>query len=233
MINQFLATLDNNATPPDMFLWPSFTPRVISGDEKTVRDALIGANLSRQQLFSRALQLASLVAQSPLAPYITAADPRLTYDESSARARFGVSGTAVIYTGSRPSPPTINLVLSPTTPDVVTYNVVITSSTAATVTDDTGGNVSRTFAYSGNMAGPISSLNGAASFIMTGVAPTTADSWAIGYQKPGASWVEQALVRMDNAPCKAVLTPDLLAWFTRSEIKLDKLAAVIAGLATR
>lgn len=233
MINQFLATLDNNATPPDMFLWPSFTPRVISGDEKSVRDAIIGANLSRQQLFSRVLQLASLVAQSPLAPYITALDPRLTYNESSVRNRFGVSGTAVVYTGSRGTPPTVSLVLSPTTPDVVTYGITVTSSTTATVTDDNGGSVSRTFAYSGGMAGPISSPNGAASFIMTGVAPTTADSWAIGYQKPGASWVEQALARMGSAPCKSVLTPDLLTWFTRSEIQLDKLAAVITGLATR
>lgn len=233
MINQFLATLDNNATTPDMFLWPAFTPRVISGDEKSVRDAILGANLSRQQLFSRALQLVSLVAQSPLAPYITAADPRLTYDESSIRNRFGVSGTAVAYTGTRPGPPTINLVLSPTTPDVVTYSVIITSSTTATVIDDNGGNVSRTFSFSGGMTTPFSSLNGAASFIITGVAPTAADAWAVGYQKPGANWVEQALGRMDMAPCKAVLTPDLLTWFTRSEIKLDRLAAVIVGLATR
>lgn len=233
MINHFLATLDNDPTPPGDFIWPNFTARTIAADEQSVRAAVIGLNLSRENRFVRCLQLVNLVAESPLVAALTKADPRITYSKGMIQDRMSLGGTVVAYTGPRPTPPRLNLVLTGKTPDVASYTVTCSDGTHATVVDDLGGSLTSAFTFSGGQSSQIPAPNQAAYMVLTGAAPAGGDQWTVQYQKPGASWVQVALSRLENLRPKSLMDSDLAAWYDRSLVPLDRLAAVVVALGTR
>ncbi len=230
MINHVLATLDNDPTQPDDFIWPTFTARTISPAEQSVRSAVIGLNLSRENNFARCLQLANLLAESPLVSYLTAADPRITYTKESIQNRLGISGTIVMYTGTSLTPPKLSLVLTASTPDVASYQITCSDGTHALVQDDLGRSLSNTFTFSGGQSSQISAPSQSAYMMLTGAAPAAGDRWLASYQKPGSSWVQQALTRLARVNPKSIMSPTLQSWYERSPVGLDKLAAVVAAL---
>jgi hypothetical protein len=86
-MNGFLATLDNNATPPvnglsttGNVLWPSpFLVQAYTQAEAEVQTRLFGDCPTRFSRFAKAIQLLWLVEDSVLADSIAAADPSITY----------------------------------------------------------------------------------------------------------------------------------------------------------
>lgn len=233
MINHFLAQLDNDPTPPSGFLWPEFTARVIEPEEASIRAAIIGTGLSREEHFLRCLQLTALVTESPLADYLTAHDSRITYSLRAVRDRLEVSGIVVQYTGGNLSPASLNLVVNATTPDSAEWTVTLTSPTAATVTDDLGNSTNETFSMSGGISTLIPLPLGRGSVRVYNNAPQTGDAWVVSYRRPGASWVPQALEKLDSISPATILTPELAAWYSKTPMKLDRLAAVVVGLVGR
>ncbi len=232
MINHLLATIDNNPTAPNGFVWPTFTARTVSADEASVRSAVIGLNLSRENHFSRCLQLVNLLQESPLASYETAEDPRVTYTKKSIRARYSASGTIALYQGVNDPSPQANLVLTATMPDMASYVLNFTTPTDCTVADDVGATVARTVSFAGGVSSLIEAPGGEASILLTATAPAAGDKWLISYQKAGASWVTQALQRVERSNPKAIMTPELVHWYDRAILPLDRLAAVVAALGT-
>jgi hypothetical protein len=233
MINDFLATLDNIAAAPAGIIWPSFTPRVITDIEATVRAAIIGVNLSREQNISRCLQLADLVAQSPLASYLTARDPRITYSRAAIQSRFAVSGPVVIYTGSQVSPAVISFQALPTTPDIDSWVLQPLNSSTLNILDDRGTSTSASVAFSGGLSNPIALPNGGGQIQLVGTAIAINDSWQLSYRAPGATWVSQALLRMSSIEPRSLMIPDVATWYNQSLLQLDKLAAIVVALGTR
>jgi hypothetical protein len=232
VINHVLATLDNDPTIPDDIIWPDFTARSIEADEASIRSAIIGVNLSRENRIARCLQLVNLLAESPLVSYLTSVDPRITYTKESIQNRLGVSGTVVMYTGTAITPPRLNLVLTASTPDIASYAVICTDGTHATIQDDLGASLASTFTFSGGQSSQISAPNQSAYVILSGATPAAGDRWSVSYQKPGASWVQQAMVRLARVNPKPIMSHTLQVWYDRSPVGLDKLAAVVAALGT-
>lgn len=233
MINHFLATLDNDPTAPDGVIWPEFTARTLTPTEISLRGLIIGVGLSREQRFARCLQLVNLVEESPLAPYLTAVDTRITYSKQALRERFSLSGVVVQYTGNHDPAPTLNLVRTDETPEIASYSVTVIGPTDITITDDLGVTVAHAMFYSGGMTGTLDTPDGKSSIIISAVAPDLGDSWNVSYQKPGANWVPLALERSLRSNPKSLMTPDVIRWYERSLISLDRLAAIVVALGYR
>ncbi len=232
MINHFLATLDNNPTAPSNFIWPTFTARRLTDVESSARGALIGVALSREQNFFRCLQLVNLVQESPLVGYVTAEDSRLTYTKQSIRDRFALSGVVVQDTSISPSAATLTMIVQPGTPDIISWTLTMTDSTTCVVTDDSGNSVTQTVTFSSGTSNLFDAPGGLASFRFTVAAPGAGKSWNVSYQQAGSSWIQHALTRMDQVEPTALLTPELLTWYTGAPTKLDKLATLITALGT-
>lgn len=232
MINHFLATLDNVATAPANFIWPTFTPRTVSGLEAGVRGALIGVGLGREQNFLRCLQLVNLVQESPLVGYVTSTDTRLTYTKQALRDRFALSGVVVQDTSDPASDSTVTMIVLPDTPEITAWTLEMDDSTHCTVTDDSGRTVTQTMTYSSGTSNLIDAPLGLASFRFTDAAPASGESWDVSYQAAGASWIPYALARLDTINPVGLLNADLLSWYNNAPTKLDKLAAIVAALGT-
>ncbi len=232
MINQFLATLDNNPVSPANFIWPTFTVRALTNAEASIRGAVIGVGLSREQNFFRCLQLVNLVQESPLVGYVTAADSRVTFSKQSIRDRFALSGVIVQDTSDTPSDSTLTMVVRSTTPDIISWTLAMTDATTCVVTDDTGNSVARTVTFGSGVSDLIDVPGEVASFRFTVAAPADGDSWSVSYQRAGSSWVQSALTRLAGAEPTTILTGDLLQWYTNAPTQIDKLAAVVVALGT-
>ncbi len=230
MINDFLVQLDNNQTPPAGFIWPMFEPRVPTPAEAAVRAAVIGINLSREQHFSRCLQLVDVVAESPLSSYITAKDPRLTYTRSTIRSRFAISGPVVLYTGTRDVRPSVNLAVMSSTPDIGAWVLQPTALDAITISDDRGISTTASVTFADGISNPISLPAGGGIVQLVGTDISTSDTWQLSYRAPGASWITLALSRLANVEPRTILTTDLAVWYNKDPLALDKLAAVVAAL---
>ncbi len=232
MINQFLATLDNTPTAPVNVIWPTFTARSISGVEATIRGAVIGIGLSRDLNFIRCLQLVNLVQESPLVGYVTAADSRITYTKQALRDRFTVTGVVVQDISDPASDSILTMIVNQSTPAVGAWTLTMQDSTHVHIVDDTGASVVRTIAFSGGMSGVFDAPFGLASFRFTGEAPETDDAWDVSYQATGASWIHEALVRLEGVNPLPLMNADLAEWYNMAPTTLDKLAATIAALGT-
>lgn len=101
-MNQFLAGLDNIATPPvngssttGNVIWPSpFYTRIYTPYEQATRARLFGYVPDRLTNFIKAIQLLWLVEDSVCAPYITSRDPVITYTHNQLIGQFaGISST--------------------------------------------------------------------------------------------------------------------------------------------
>lgn len=231
MINQFLATLDNNPIAPVGFVWPSFTARAYSTLEGAIRGSVIGYNLSRENSFSRCLQLTQLVIESPMQPYTVAVDPRITFTQKSLQARFALGGIVVTYAGSNMSYGIMSLITTATTPDLATYVVTYLSSSTVSITDDLNNTVVRTFTFSGGTTNTLAVPDGSAFIQVTNATIAAGDSWNVAYQRPGANWTNQALKRMPVNP-ESIMTPDVLVWYQNAPSQIDKLAAIVVALGT-
>jgi hypothetical protein len=233
MINHFLATLDNNPIAPGGFVWPEFTERVVSPEEASIRATVIGTGLSREEHFLRCLQLTALVAESPLTHHITAKDHRVTYSPKAIQDRLALSGIVVQYTGSNSNPSSLNLVINSDTPDTAEWTVTLTSTTTATTTDDLGNSRPSSFSMNDGISSLINLPLDRGAVRVYGNAPQTGDSWTVSYKRHGANWVADALDKLDRVNPAAVLTPELMHWYLHTPLKLDRLAAVVVGLADR
>jgi hypothetical protein len=231
MFNQFLATLDNNPSAPANFCWPVFTARTISAAEAYVRASVLGSG-SRETLFLRGLQLTDLVAESPLAPYITQADQRLTYNKQTIRKIFRNSGIVVQDTTSGGSPATLSVILQPSAPESGSWDLLMTDSTHLQVTDDQGNTNTTVIVFSGGISNVVNAPGGNMSFVFNNAAPTSGNTWDVSYQAPGFSWVSRALVQSQTIEPQAIMTPDVLNWYLSAPTALDRLAAIVTALGT-
>ncbi len=232
MINDFFATLDNHATAPVGFIWPTFTPRQIGTDEAAIRAALIGVGLAREQHATRCMQLINIVEESPLVSYLRQRDQRITYTKKSLRDRFALSGTISQYVGSNEEHGTANLVLKSTTPDVAAWDLQFDDDSIL-ITDDLGQSVSSEFSYSDGVTSIMSDRNSTAQFLISGGEPVSGDSWTVSYQAAGASWIPFALTRLATVNPVPLMSAELASWFYHAPTSLDRLAAVVAMLGTR
>jgi hypothetical protein len=101
-MNLFLATLDNNATPPvsgtsttGNVSWPSpFKVITYTNDELALRALLFGPAPDRFTLFVQSIQFLWLVENSVLAHVITETDPLITYNTAQLVGQLtGISQT--------------------------------------------------------------------------------------------------------------------------------------------
>ena len=234
MINDFLVRLDNNPAAPDLstppvVIWPSFTPRTITGQEAALRGALIGTNLTRLESFMRCAQLANLVAESPFSDVIVANDPRVTYTKTALRELFTLQGYAVR------SPFQVEAVFTalPLTPSVGRWSLRILTASGGngtmSVLDDRGGSGTAAFSYTAQNSGLIRfpHLDGAVTLYGT---ITPGQFWEISFRQKAEPWVQTALGRLDATSPTGFLSPRLAAAYRTAPLKLDRLAAVIAGL---
>lgn len=229
MLNDFLARLDNDPTAPQDFVWPSFEPRALTAVEQQIRGALLGNSPSREARFQRALQLADLVANSPLAQYLDRRDSRRTYDRQSVEQRVGVAGTLVQYFGARPTYPKLNFITADNTPEILDLGLEITATGTLVVIGEAGGRAeySLTYNVATSMTDPVQLPGGAITF--TGVAPAEGDQWVMNYRAPGTSWLNKALQGFRTIDPRSIVTGELEPWL-RSPIELDRLAATVVAL---
>lgn len=233
MINDFLATLDNIATAPANVVWPIFTPRIITGTEAVVRSAIIGANLSREQHFSRCLLLTDLVSQSPLSSYVTARDSRITYSRAAIAKRFAVSGPVIAYTGLNPPGPTLYFQALPGSPDIDAWVLQSLSSSILNIVDDSGNITQAAVTFTDGLSNPIILPNGSGQVQLVGTGIEASDSWELSYRAAGATWVQEALGRMSLVDPRSLMSEDILDWYDHDLLQLDRLAAIVAALGTK
>ena len=234
MINDFLAYLDNMATPPDqtsapVVIWPSFVPRVVTGPEAALREVLIGANLPRSENFMRCVQLADLVAESPFQDVIVARDPRVTYTKAALRSLFALQGFAV----QSPSVVEVMFTALPGTPEIGRWFLRVVSAAAGdgvlSVLDDRGGTGTVAFTYASDTSSLITfpGLDGAVTLYG---AIAAGQYWEISFQQQTEPWVQVALRSLGVIQPLSFLSPRLGAAFRTAPLALDRLAAVVAGL---
>jgi hypothetical protein len=232
VINQFLATLDNIPSAPSQFIWPTFTARSVGAVEAQCRAAVIGTNLAREAQFARCLQLVNLVGETPLAPYLTSTDHRLTYTSQTIRNRFALAGL-IIQATSSPSPTTqLSFIVLANTPDIGSWTLSMSDSTHVVVTDDFGTTVTRAITFGSGVSSVFSDAAGVAHFQFTGVGPSAGNAWAVTYQRPGSSWIQSALARSETLNPQQLMSRDLLTWYTAAPTAIDRLAAIVATLGT-
>jgi hypothetical protein len=99
-MNRFLASLDNNATPPvnpssttGNVPWPSpFYVHTFTAGETTARTALFGSPATRLLNFTTAIQLLWVVEHSVISSVIAETDPVITYTETQLVGQFAGVG---------------------------------------------------------------------------------------------------------------------------------------------
>lgn len=229
MLNHFLARLDNDPLAPGGILWPTFTARSFGDAEASVRSALIGAGLGREQRFLRCLQLACLAEESPLAHRLTSRDPRVSYTRQFVRDRLRPSGTVVSYLGSNTPAPILSLTINATTPEMAAWTLGVAGG-VATITDDLGRIRTTTITYAGGISNPLLLPLDRGHIQLSAVAPANGDSWEVAYKAPGASWVQVALTRLNDSSIIGLLDPECLAIYRHSPVAIDRLAAAVVAL---
>jgi hypothetical protein len=234
MINDFLAYLDNNPAPPDqstppVVIWPAFEARTIVGAEAALRGAIIGTGTTRLESFMRCVQLTNLVAESPFQDALTFNDPRVTYTKTALRELFTLQGFVV----QSPFPVEAVFTALPGTPSVGRWSLRVLSAAAGngmlSVLDDRGGRGTAAFSYTSQNSGLITfpGLDGAVTLYGTIAA---GQFWEISFRQKAEPWVLTAMRRLDTVSPLGFLSPRLAHAYRVAPLKLDRLAAVVAGL---
>ncbi len=229
MINDLLARLDNNPEAPYGWIWPSFTPKVFTPYEISVRNALIGTATSRELFFDRCLELVGVVLGTPLSGYVTARDPRVTYSLETIRNHFAVAGLVVSQTNIVGTMPRLNMVVTPDTPATNTWRVELLTPTSALATGMDGTSQQTTFSFSGGISTAIQLPGDAGHVLLTGGTPAAGQRWQLSYRQAGYSWLPEALAGMQDVDVAGLLNDELRPWLN-SPVQLDRLCAAVVAL---
>jgi hypothetical protein len=236
MINDFLATLDNNPIDPGDILWPEFTAAPVSPELAALRAVFLGNQRRRRVNFLRAVQLTNLVANSPFGEVITARDPRVTYTPAGLASLFRGRGFIVQAFGPQP---TARLVLgtTPNTPEAGEWAIRVVSVGVGTadlgIRDDAGNDEVVTVPFTpGGASASVRLPENAGVLTLFDTILNPTNNWRVVYQGAGRPWIEEVLSRVEGLkPNPAgLISPRLLRAWRVAPLALDRIAAVVAGL---
>lgn len=229
MINSFLTALDNRPEAPSDFVWPTFLARTISSAEQAWRDPIIGSQLDREQHFLRCLALDRLVAGSPLRDERDRLDTRRSYTDADVSTRIGSYGVTILQ--SNASDGTLIPQVGATPPRFLLATVRATSTSTLSVSSSRySGTVSLTFSAGLSQVFPLEA-SGQLQARLTGAAVINGTVWTFRYRDPQDNAVQAGLTAVRTLGDPLWLPDDLLALYRTYRTDLDRLAAVVAGMA--
>ncbi len=231
MINEFLARLDNDPSAPVDWVWPVFTAKVPSEQERLWREAILPSQYPREQRFLRALVMDEIVQASPQVAERTALDPRITYTATDVAARTGAYGYTVIYRGITTST-LLSLTLSAQAPDFLQSLVTATSGSAVSILTAGQNLTTSGVTFSGGLSGYFSlTPDGSIQGRFAGTAISAGQTWQASYWSADQQIAVSAVRAMQRLGDPLWLPVDLHEDWRVSRRDLDKLACVLAGFA--
>ena len=232
MINQVLAQVDNRSTPPADWSWPVFTPVVFSDPVEAIRGRMIGRHLARETHFLRSLELVWFLGSGPLGGLLTVLDSRITYTIDDVNARLSAGGTAIQYTGPVSTVPTVTLLGGDLLTADLAISVEIPIANQAAITDPQGNVTVVPFTWNSGtlLSSPVQIPGVSAQLLFSGAVPQAGQSWVVNYRNPSVGWIERALALQTRDDLATLNTPTTRQYLN-SPVALDRLAALVAGLA--